>query len=905
MFKTFSRRLNSSRKQQLDRATKPVLETLERRQLLAANLVNSMGTASPAATDTTGEQRAPDIAFGGSVGVVTWTDDNGANGVDIKARLFDANGSYSGNPFTVNTTVSGDQLSPAVAVASDGSSVIAWADGNNVRARRFGANGTPAANDFLVSTDSTNAKDNVAIGMAPNGTFVVTWDSAGQDGGGSGVYAQRFNASGVAQGSEFGVNTTTTGNQLNSSAGMDSSGNFVVAWESADASSAGIWFQRYNAAGVAQGSETAANTTTTDDQTAPDIAVATGGSFIIAWESANQDTVSSTGVYFQRFNSSGVAQGSETRINQSTAGDQSMPSISLDSGGGFVATFIDQSSSPDQYLARRFNSSGSATTNEGQAAADVIAGYTPNVAMVSDSRFIVGIASAANATDDVDTGLSTSQLTVAGANGGVTISVAESSGDVVVTEAGSPTTFTANFETLNVTGGTGADTITIGDNLPNAITTIIVDGGAGNDTITGGNENETIYGGDGNDSIDAGDGNDRVYPGLGDDDVHGGAGTDTVTYQGRTENLTVRIDGGGPSGDVVGSGENDVIDNDFENAVGGNGNDTITGNSGNNILGGVDGDDVLDGGTGSDTIYGDNGNDTVSYASRSVAVTITLGGSVNSGAAGENDTLINDIENAIGGSGNDTITGDSGANTLSGGNGNDVIDGGTGTDSIAGGAGIDTVSYASRTNPVTVTLGGSSTNGESGENDTVASDVENATGGSGNDTLTGSAADNTLKGGNGNDSIVGGDGKDRIEGGAGNDTIDGGNAPDVIYGQGGNDSIFGGTGADRIWGGDGADRIKGGNYGDTIDGEAGNDTLYGDSGNDLISGGDGDDQISGGDGHDKLFGGAGIDKLFGEAGNDTLNGGAGADRLDGGLNTDRVQAKESIDHLFSVELIVA
>jgi len=38
------------------------------------------------------QQRAPDVAFGGSVGVVTWTDDNGANGVDIAARLFDGNG---------------------------------------------------------------------------------------------------------------------------------------------------------------------------------------------------------------------------------------------------------------------------------------------------------------------------------------------------------------------------------------------------------------------------------------------------------------------------------------------------------------------------------------------------------------------------------------------------------------------------------------------------------------------------------------------------------------------------------------------------------------------------------------------------------------------------------------------
>ena len=68
--------------------------------------------------------------------------------------------------------------------------------------------------------------------MDADGDFVVAWQSAGQDGCSYGVYAQRFNAAGVAQGSEFQVNTYTTDNQAASSVAMDADGDFVVAWTS-------------------------------------------------------------------------------------------------------------------------------------------------------------------------------------------------------------------------------------------------------------------------------------------------------------------------------------------------------------------------------------------------------------------------------------------------------------------------------------------------------------------------------------------------------------------------------------------------------------------------------------------------------------------------------------------------
>ncbi|HET9621065.1 MAG TPA: hypothetical protein VFP84_06855 [Kofleriaceae bacterium] len=200
------------------------------------------------------------------------------------------------------------------------------------------------------------------------------------------------------------------------------------------------------------------------------------------------------------------------------------------------------------------------------------------------------------------------------------------------------------------------------------------------------------------------------------------------------------------------------------------------------------------------------------------------------GAAGEGDTVNDDVETVLGGKGNDaisarwapctdaaavptvkctlkgndgddTIVGSAFADLIDGGNGNDTLQGGLGSDTLVGGAGVDTVSYAERSNPVKVSLDATKLwvvgqNGETGENDSIASDIENLTGGTGNDLLRGSSAANIIHGGTGNDTLEGGLGNDSLYGDAGND---------LLYGGAGNDMLVGGVGADTLVGGDGDD----------------------------------------------------------------------------------------------------
>lgn len=141
------------------------------------------------------------------------------------------------------------------------------------------------------------------------------------------------------------------------------------------------------------------------------------------------------------------------------------------------------------------------------------------------------------------------------------------------------------------------------------------------------------------------------------------------------------------------------------------------------------------------------------------------------------------IENATGGSGNDTIRGNEADNTLVGNGGNDrlvglsgedVLNGDVGRDILISGAGVDTVS-----------------------------------GGDGNDTLRGGGGSDILNGDDNNDRLFGDGGGDIMRGGSGNDRLEGGNGMDTLLGQGGDDDLFGGAGRDILDGGAGYDEMTG------------------------------------------------------------------------------------------------
>ncbi|HTS55539.1 MAG TPA: DUF4347 domain-containing protein, partial [Burkholderiales bacterium] len=195
---------------------------------------------------------------------------------------------------------------------------------------------TAVGGETRANTTTTNTQENNTnsaprnVAMDANGNYVVVWDGNGP-GDSAGVFFQRYNAAGVAQGSETRVNSTTTGTQNAPSVAMDANGNFVIAWTDSGGS---VYEQLYNSSGVAQGSNVRVNSSTAHVADAAAVAMGTAG-FVIGFEEDTNADGSGVGVYFQRYNSSGTAQGSNTLANQTTAGDQWMDSIAMDGSGNF------------------------------------------------------------------------------------------------------------------------------------------------------------------------------------------------------------------------------------------------------------------------------------------------------------------------------------------------------------------------------------------------------------------------------------------------------------------------------------------------------------------------------------------------------------------------------------------
>lgn len=189
-----------------------------------------------------------------------------------------------------------------------------------------------------------------------------------------------------------------------------------------------------------------------------------------------------------------------------------------------------------------------------------------------------------------------------------------------------------------------------------------VRGTPGDDVLVGTWRRDVICGGDGND----------VLRGLGGDDVLlGGLGDDTLV--------------GGPGDDLL---------------QGGWGDDELDGRSGDDTVEGGTGDDRIlasEGPDGADVLIGGPGRDTVDYSARTGGVTLTLGGEADDGAPGEGDSVggplnpwlrSTDVEELVGGSGDDTIVGWSLPETLVGGPGADVLRGGEGQDDLRGQDGV-------------------------------------------------------------------------------------------------------------------------------------------------------------------------------------------------------------------------
>ncbi|WP_338846767.1 calcium-binding protein [Massilia sp. W12] len=367
------------------------------------------------------------------------------------------------------------------------------------------------------------------------------------------------------------------------------------------------------------------------------------------------------------------------------------------------------------------------------------------------------------------------------------------------------------------------------------------------ENVVGGNSNDLIIGDAGANKLDGGNGNDSLAGAGGADTLDGGAGIDTADYSSASGGVDINL----AINSAANNGANfaNTVLN-MENVRGGAFNDIIAGNALANMLEGGDGDDILQGAGGADTLNGGAGIDTADFRSTSGGVNVNLELNLASNN-GENvaNTLLN-IENVVGGIGNDTLVGSAGDNRLDGGVGNDALQGGAGNDvlvvsigadTLDGGAGIDQADFSSMTAAVAVRLWKGSAAQDIGAG-TLQSfvNIENLAGSAYHDILAGNNGANKIEGQAGNDVLISDGGADTLDGGSGVDTVNYAGTNEAlninlgagtalyttknvsntllnlenVVGGNGNDVIIGDAAVNKLEGGAGNDNLTGGNAGD-------------------------------------------------------------------------------------------
>jgi Ca2+-binding RTX toxin-like protein len=444
---------------------------------------------------------------------------------------------------------------------------------------------------------------------------------------------------------------------------------------------------------------------------------------------------------------------------------------------------------------------------------------------------LTGHAAAASATK-IKASVTANTLNVTGSSGSDNISLRLRSGDSTTLEVvdvlnSVVLSFNRNdFDRITVSALGGDDVVTIDESggvfTDTEDTTI--DGGAGNDTLTGGSGAERFVGGPGVDFVNGRRGNDEAFlgngndsfvwnPGDGSDTVDGEAGTDTLLFNGANiaENITLSANGTRARffRDVANiTMDLGGVEHVAFNAIGGA--DTVTV------------DDLS--GTGVTDVYTDLASPPGSGLGDASADNVIVNG-----------TPADDTFRVAGGNGEADVTGSGAAVHVTG--GEPALDtlhvnGLAGDDAItadpAAGTAIGVVVDGGADND-TVTTNGSrfaDTIGIAANGSLV--NVFNAAGG----VYSASAENLHVNGLGGADNITAGNGlatltQLTIDGGAGPDTIVGGDGADVLIGGTGRDLVVGGRGNDVAFLGDGSDTFvwNPGDGSDIVEGQNGNDTM--------------------------------------------------------------------------------
>ncbi|MCK4385515.1 MAG: hypothetical protein KAW52_04550 [candidate division Zixibacteria bacterium] len=307
--------------------------------------------------EASGERHDPTLSTNPSGAfVVGWMDKRNSN-YDIYARTVRSNGSpQQGSDFTINDdSLGANQKFPKIATNSDDGFMVVWEDFRNsnydIYLKRFDSSGQPLGDDFRVN-DSLDHIDHSLPDIAcdDSGNFVVVWEDAR---GSLDIYGQLFDHSGNFVGENFKVNADSGTNLHNSPCcDMSPSGDFVVVWAAKEENVQHVYGRLFGS--DSQPKDTCFKIEDDEgevDYPSPKVSMDSSGNFIVAWEDKREGQ---NRIYLQRYNFAGVKLGDNFSLHsENPSPTQSQPDLDLNKKGEFVVVWVES----EKVLAQRYDSS--------------------------------------------------------------------------------------------------------------------------------------------------------------------------------------------------------------------------------------------------------------------------------------------------------------------------------------------------------------------------------------------------------------------------------------------------------------------------------------------------------------------------------------------------------------------
>lgn len=278
--------------------------------------------------------------------------------------------------FRVNDNIGKTQQNhPSIAVAGDGSFVIAWLDfrsaSSDIFLQRFGADGNQIGSNVKVNSDLTDAyqfEPSLAVDLS--GLYSIVWKDYRAYGYpfSPDIYFQRYDSSVTGIGSNVNITTEIPDSSRETpDLALYQWGGGVIVWADYRNNNWDIYGQIISS----NGSRIGANFKINDDivnaqQHAPRVTVSEEGWFAVAWYDNRRGD---NDIYIQRFDTLANKLGGNLLVSQDTTeSKQAFPDIAADGAGHFTVVWVDWQngnypSNPDIF-ARKFDTSLIAITDE-------------------------------------------------------------------------------------------------------------------------------------------------------------------------------------------------------------------------------------------------------------------------------------------------------------------------------------------------------------------------------------------------------------------------------------------------------------------------------------------------------------------------------------------------------------